>query len=751
MKGHIRSIIALVILHWICCGSGVEIADKYLDIPNPSRIYEHLAYYTSMPHVAGTAEDYETAHYTLQKFKEYGLEAWIEEEEVLLNYPNTRSSLSIVDPPDMRFTASMEEPYIKEDWSSKDSRIVPPFNGYSPSGNVTAELVYINYGLEEDFKEVTAMGVDLTNKIGLVRYGKIFRGLKAKFAQEHGMIGLIIYSDPAEDGFTKGTVFPEGPWRNSVAVQRGSVQFLSMCPGDPRREKECQLKTNQMIPSIPVQPISWLDALPLLQGLQGTAAPEHWQGALNITYNIGPGPAVVNLVTNMRFNVTTIWNVFGKVPADPQSEDKDQVVLLGNHRDAWVFGAVDPNSGTSVMLEVARSYGELLKTGWKPRRDIIFCSWDGEEYALLGSTAFVERHSNDMLAKAVAYFNVDSAVTGKSLSCGSTPSLQQEIIAASAKINDVDGTPFFGGNNTWDGDCHVLGSGSDYTAFLDHLGVASADLQLRGAYGVYHSAYDSLYWMTQFGDPYFHNHLALSKLFGYLGLVYADKEILPMNYTNSAEHMMNYWNKTQQIIERANAPKSYDYSGITTALDSFMSAAVQIGQSMQQDVKRQASNSALNEKLLSTERQFIGPGLPKRPWYKHVLQAPGLRLGYGSTVLPGVYQTVEDEDWNEVQNQIDIAAQQISVAAQYLLSTAPPKAPQSAPVASNPPTQAPPLSNSPSPAVVSPHSAPNAENPDLPTWAIVFLVLVGLAVVGGLIYAVVRYQRSRKGFMVVSE
>jgi N-acetylated-alpha-linked acidic dipeptidase len=741
----------LVVLFWICCTvSAVEIADKYLDIPNPSRIYEHLAYYTSLPHVAGTAEDYETAHYTLQKLKEYGLEAWIEEEEVLLNYPNTKGSLSIVDPPDMRFTASMEEPYIKEDWSSKDSRIVPPFNGYAPSGNVTAELVYLNYGREEDFKSITAMGVDLSNKIALVRYGKIFRGLKVKFAQEHGMIGVIIYSDPADDGFTKGTVFPEGPWRNAVAVQRGSVQFLSLCPGDPRREKECQLKTNQMIPSIPVQPISWLDALPLLQGLQGTAAPAQWQGALNITYHIGPGPAVVNLATNLRFNVTKIWNVFGKVPADPQSADKDQVVLLGNHRDAWVFGAVDPNSGSSVMLEVARSYGELLKTGWKPRRDIIFCSWDGEEYALLGSTAFVERHSNDLLTKAVAYFNVDSAVTGKSLSCGSTPSLQKEIIAAVAKINDVDGSPFFGGSNTWNGDCHVLGSGSDYTAFLDHLGVASADLSLQGPYGVYHSAYDSLYWMTHFGDPYFHNHLALSKLFGYLGLVYADKEILPMNYTNSAEHMMNYWTQTLSVIERSHANQTYDYSGITSAIDGFMAAATQISQSQatQQDG---GQNTALNEKLLATERQFIGPGLPKRPWYKHVLQAPGLRLGYGSTVLPGVYQTVEDGDWNEVQNQLDIAAQQIRLAAQFLLGSAPPKAPQSAPVAPPTPQKPPastPLSNSPSPAVVAPSGA---ENPDLPTWAIAFLVIVGVTVVGGLIYAVVRYQRSKKGFMVVTE
>jgi N-acetylated-alpha-linked acidic dipeptidase len=644
---------------------GIE--DEFLKIPNAARLFEGLAYYTSSPHIAGSREDYETAHFTLQKFRSFGLNAWIEEEHVLLSYPNRKAQLRLLSP--VQFEAQTEESYILQDPTSSDSRIVPTFNGYAPSGNITGELVYVNYGRYEDFQMLASHGIHLQGKIAIARYGKIFRGLKAYMAQQFGMLGVIIYTDPADTGYVQGQMYPNGPWSNPFSVQRGSVQFLSICPGDPRRIKECGYPTNQLIPQIPVQPISWSDAAPLLAAIGGPVAPTHWQGGLNFTYHIGPGPAIVNLVTDIRFNVTTIWNVVGEVTADVNSLERDRIVVLGNHRDAWVFGAVDPSSGSTSLLEIARAYGELLRSGWKPKRRIWLCSWDGEEYGLLGSTAFVERLANELNRNAIVYLNGDAIVSGSTFACDATPSLHRAIKEAANKIiNPSTNKPYW---SSWDGKCGVLGSGSDYTSFLDYIGIASVDVGTDGPYGVYHSAYDSMTWMTHFGDPTFQNHIAITQLWGLLGLKYANEPILPMNYSDYARALWQYFSQIQQLITQYNITH-FDLSQLRGAIQNFTNAASNVDIFINEI---DASNtefepellSSLNDRLAFTERRFINRnGLPKRIWYKHVIQAPGLFLGYGATVFPGLYQEIMERNLMELKKQEAIAAFAINQAAIFL-------------------------------------------------------------------------------------
>lgn len=660
----------------------------FLSIPSAERAREHLRYYTSMPHMAGSKEDYEQAVYTRDKWRECGIPAELVEYRVLLAYPKERV-VEMTRPEAARFRASLSEDPIAEDPTSTDPRAVPLFNGYSASGDVTAELVYVNHGLPEDYDKLQELGVDVKGKIAIARYGRSFRGIKAMVAEERGAIGLLIYSDPADDGYMKGDVYPKGPWRSASSAQRGSVQFLSIYPGDPLtpgvgatvEAKRLSLDQAKNIPRIPVQPLSYRDAAPLLQALEGKNVPSGWQGGLPFAYHTGPGPAVVHVKTEMDFQVRPIWNVIGRIDG---AVEPDRWVILGNHRDAWVFGAVDPSSGSSVMLEVARGLGELLKRGWRPRRTVILASWDGEEFGLLGSTEWVEHHAQMLRAQAVAYLNVDSAVSGQRFGASATPSLAGLIRHVTRDVVDPasgksvyeswrqrprvrEGRP----EDQTDSEPRVgrLGSGSDYTPFLQHLGIAAVDMGFGGDYGVYHSIYDSFHWMEKFGDPTFAYHRTAAQVWGLIALRLAEAEVLPFDYTEYAKQLHNY---VQEIEARLDKPRdTLDLTPLRQAIALFNAAALLA----QAETERARNTSAtakdrrdLNDRLMLTERAFIDPdGLPRRPWYKHVIYAPGLYAGYAADILPGLARAIKDQNWEAARAHIQHLSRIIERAATHLI------------------------------------------------------------------------------------
>lgn len=484
---------------------------------------EHLKYITAVPHMAGTAGDLRNAEYVQEKWQSYGIkDAHIEALPALLSYPqqDQRPSLELLGVTalsgggtvnEVLFEASLAEPFLPQDPTSDNWLRNHTYLGYSPSGDVTAELVYANYGTPDDFQVLESAGIEAEGKIVLVRYGHCFRGLKVMNAQSRGAVGVLIYSDPNEDGFKAGETYPDGPWRPSFGVQRGSVQFLSLCPGDPARaastsgttEELCGYKPEEVRPKIPVLPISYGDAEPFLKSLEGsTVAPAFFQGGLNMTYHLGPSPtSQVHFATHSEETISDIWNVIGVVPSKHYGTPRDRLVVLGNHRDAWVTGAVDPNSGTAAQLEVAKGLGALLQKGWQPRRTIILCSWSGEELGLIGSTAWGEANQEELTRKAVAYINVDSAVSGPFFTAKATAAMKDVIEELQGEVLH----PYSPGgeasisSNWTTGPVGILGSGSDYTVFLDRLGIASVDMgsvisREGRQYGMYHSTYDSFSW-----------------------------------------------------------------------------------------------------------------------------------------------------------------------------------------------------------------------------------------------------------------
>lgn len=655
----------------------------FLSIPSAERAREHLRYYTSVPHIAGSAEDHQQAVYTRDQFRKYGIPAEIVEYRVLLAYPRRRV-VELIRPEAARFRASLKEDPIAEDPTSSDPRAVPPYNGYAASGDVTAELVYVNYGLPEDYEALKKLGIDVHGKIVMARYGHSFRGIKAMVAEQHGAIGLLLYSDPADDGYVKGDVYPQGPWRPASSVQRGSVQYLSIYPGDPltpgvgatTEAKRLAVEEAKNIPHIPVQPLSYRDAQPLLRALGGHSVPQGWQGGLPFTYHTGPGPAVVHLETEMEFQVKPIWNVIGRIEGQ---REPDRLVILGNHRDAWVFGAVDPNSGSAALLEVARGFGELLKRGWRPRRTIILASWDGEEFGLLGSTEWVEHHAQMLRAQAVAYINLDSATSGHRFGASASPSLARLIRDVAREVTDpATGKSVY---EAWrqtqrtsrsqeattdltEPRVGPLGSGSDYTPFLQHLGIAAADIRFRGDYGVYHSIYDSFHWMEKFGDPTFAYHRAAAQIWGLIVLRLADSLILPFDYTEYGRELKR---ALQGLNLRADEHHELDVAPLRRAIDLFEAAAL----IAQAEIRRATRSStteqmrrSLNDRLMLTERAFIDPeGLPRRPWYKHVVYAPGLYAGYAARVFPGLAEALEDRNWPQARAHVNRLARLIEDAA----------------------------------------------------------------------------------------
>src|SRR5689334_5570647 len=550
--------------------------EQFRAVPSPASAREHLRRLTLEPHVAGTKEDYATAVYVRDQLRSYGLNAEIREYQVWMNYPNAPTVLELITKGRQRLET--REAIVPGDPTSSNPKISPLFNGYSASGDVTAPVVYANYGLPNDYDDLKKAGVDVKGKIVVVRYGNSFRGVKAKVAEQNGAIGCIIYSDPEDDGYMQGDVFPKGPWRPVASGQRGSVQYLFDYPGDPLTPgKPAIAGTPRLKPEeatdltrIPVQPIAYDVARTILSQLKGPLRPRGFQGGLPFAYHVGGTNDVkLRLKVDMDYKLRTIWDVVTRIDGN---EEKDRWVVLGNHRDAWVFGAVDPNSGTSTMLEVGHGFGELLKQGWKPRRTIILCSWDAEEYGLVGSTEWAEEMADDLRTKAVAYLNLDAAVSGPNFGASSVPSLWKLIRGAARDVKDPKtGKSVY---QQWqdrsrenrpegDQDMHeariaALGSGSDYTPFLQHLGVASTDMSFNGDYGVYHSAYDSFYWMDQFGDPNFTYHVAAAQLWGTLAMRLADADGLPLDYTDYAHKVSDYFTEAMRLARIRNLAGSLD-------------------------------------------------------------------------------------------------------------------------------------------------------------------------------------------------
>src|SRR5216684_3609955 len=506
---------------------------RFMVVPDPKLAEEHLRILTQAPHMAGTPEDKATADYVAQKFREAGLDTEIVEYKVWMNYP-AEISVDLIAPAGVEMHGPTRE-HVDHDPFQDDPRVVMPFNGMSPSGDVEADVVYANYGAPEDFEKLEKLKVDVRGKIVLVRYGQNFRGVKVFVAQEHGAAGVIIYSDPFDDGWRRGDKYPQGPWHPDTAVQRGSVGYMFEFPGDPTtpgvasvpslpESQRISPEKSGQLPKIPVTPLSYHDVRQVLEHLGGPESPRDWQGSLPFTYHVGPGPVKVKMHLKQDYQFRTLWDVIGRVRG---SELPDEWVIAGNHRDAWVYGAVDPNSGTAAMLETVHGIGELLRSGWKPKRTIVFGSWDAEEQGLIGSTEWGEQHA-DELANAAAYFNVDVAVSGPKFGASSVPSLKQFIREVTKAVPSPKGGTVYeawgkankagagpqeeasGGTyrppeaqTTADVPVGDLGSGSDYTVFLQHLGVPSTDIGSTGPYGVYHSAFDNFNWFKKFGDPDF--------------------------------------------------------------------------------------------------------------------------------------------------------------------------------------------------------------------------------------------------------
>jgi len=665
--------------------------EQFRAVPSATNAREELRRLTSEAHIAGSPEDYATAIYVRDQMRSFGLNSDLREYQVLLPSPRTPSIVELIAP--RRERLQVREDVVPEDPSSFSKKIVPLFNGYGASGDITAPLVYVNYGLPPDYEALKKARVDVKGKIAIARYGNSFRGVKAKVAEDNGAIGLIIYSDPADDGFAQGDVYPKGPWRPDSSAQRGSVQFLFIYPGDPltpglpaipgtpRLKKEQALN----LPHIPVQPISYGDAQRLLKPLRGPARPKGFQGGLPFTYHVGGTNDVrVHLKTDIEFATKTIWDVITRIDG---SVEKDRWVVLGNHRDAWVFGAVDPNSGTTAMLELGRGLGQLMRSGWKPRRSIILGSWDAEEQGLIGSTEWAEENAVELKEKAVAYLNMDAAVSGANFSASSVPSMWKLIRSAAQDVRDPKtGKSIY---DAWRDRVRVdspdselfdpngnekpsptprigaLGSGSDYTPFLQHLGVPALDMGFGGDYGVYHSAYDSFYWMAHFGDPTFQYHVAAAQIWGTIALRIADAEGLPLDYTDYAAQLREFVTETKGLAVRRKLGDSFDAKSLLNAVDDFAEEAAKIDKRRRSDVSEVEKGSGgdsiarlqrINDALMQAERALIDDrGLTGRTWFKHQIYAPGFYTGYAALPLPDLRQAIEDgraADASEAANRV---------------------------------------------------------------------------------------------------
>jgi N-acetylated-alpha-linked acidic dipeptidase len=743
---------------------------KALAVPTPDRARTWLRALTEEPHVAGTKADYDTAVYLRDRLREWGWTADLAEYEVLLDYPYLQTlgtpvipRLEIIRPNPQRLKL-IEDPH-GPDKDSAAPGAWPAWHGYGASGIATGQVVYANFGRPEDFDALDRLGVSVKDKIVLTRYGGCFRGLKVWQAQRRGAIGVLIFSDPADDGFGRGDVYPIGPYRPPSAIQRGSVQFLSRGPGDPSTpgtpslpgakrlpwdprngfpllsgsnplmqrpfivgiqnpdgesvnitipsveewEKLAGRERTEAFAAIPSLPISYEAAAPILQAMGGPNVPSGWQGGLPLAYHVGPGPVEVTFETRHEYRIRKIWNVIATLRG---TVEPDRWVMIGNHRDAWTYGAVDPSSGTAATMETCRALGEAVKNGWKPRRTLVYASWDAEEYGLVGSTEYAEHHADELKQKAVLMLNVDVAVGGSDLSLDGIPSLRDLMLQCAGQINDPKSGrsladlwlakrksawasgPFALDDSPWTGAApatpsdpftpHMgwMGSGSDYTAFVDHLGIPALDVGFGGHYGVYHSIYDNFFWMEKFGDPEFLYHATAARLFTLVAMRAAAADVAPLTFVPYGEALRDHVDDLRRTLARkvrgGATPKVSDmlFAPVIAGVKNFRAQAEACDRATAaltagKEPIDPALLSALNDALMNVERAFLAPeGLPDRPWYRHVIYAPGLTTGYAAWPLPGIYQAVGEDDPKMFQEQAALLARQLDAAASVLADAA---------------------------------------------------------------------------------
>ncbi|XP_031116429.1 probable glutamate carboxypeptidase LAMP1 isoform X1 [Ipomoea triloba] len=665
-------------------------------ISDNSSIANHLYILTRRPHVAGSQANSQTAAYVLSTLTSYNIQSHIRSYDVSLTYPVFRS-LSLK-------PSSSEQPvefdlcqeiYEGDPYADVANEVLPTFHAYAKSGTAIGPLVYANYGRVQDFERLREMGVNLTGNVVLARYGAIFRGDIVENAQEAGAIGVLIYTDRKEYGGGGGDTkwFPDDKWMPPSGVQVGTVYDGAgdpTTPGWPSTE-ECErisieeVEKGGNVPLIPSLPISWADVDAIMRSIGGQVADEDWQGGKGApVYKIGPGPGIVNLNYTGKHAISTIENIIGIIEG---AEEPDRLVILGNHRDAWTFGTVDPNSGTAALLEVAERLGKLLKRGWKPRRTIVLCNWDAEEYGLIGSTEWVEENREILVSRVVAYLNIDIAVQDAGFQASATPQLDELLIQATQQVQDPDNPSqtiyqsSIGSSNSSNIKLGRLGGGgSDYAAFIQHIGVPSADISFGEGYPVYHSMYDDFVWMKKYGDPMFHRHVAAASIWGLVALQLADEEILPFNYLSYAYEL----EKCAEELKDEVSDKGVKLFPLFNSIEKFKKAAIKINDEKKafETVKARALPQRkdswkvreLNDRLMMAERAFTDPdGLTTRPWYKHMIYAPSKHNDYGSKSFPGVDDSIEQaksvntkQSWLLVQHEVWRVARAITQASLVL-------------------------------------------------------------------------------------
>ncbi|KAG1453689.1 hypothetical protein G6F56_007508 [Rhizopus delemar] len=667
----------------------------FLGLPSKENLRDYLKTYTSKTHLAGTPNDKLAADWTHAQFESFGLNSTIETYWPLLNYPVSHRLALISGPENLRYEAKLAEDPVEEDETSKDPEAIPTYHGFSKNGTAQGRVVYANYGRLEDFEFLKSQGIELNGTIALVRYSYIARGHKVHAAHRFGCVGALIYSDPEDDGpvakdslETPAASYPNGPWRSKSSVQRGSVINISLnsgdplTPGYPATENATRIDPRDAaeIPKIPSLPLSWEDALPLLRATQGLGVRhEGWRGGLeDVDYSSGPSEGEVLLVNHVEYKITPIWNVLARI----EGSEEERAIVLGNHRDAWAYGAADPSSGSASMMELARALGELLKRGWRPRRTIILASWDGEEFGLIGSTEWVEDHQAWLDKNAAAYINVDSAIKGPFFQAGASPSLNRLIYDVTSMVQD----PLTGGSvyEAWSANHNLtdqkppvstLGSGSDFVGFLSHTGVASMNLQFAGYYGVYHSNYDSFHWMEKFGDPGFYYHETMVKVWGLLTLRLADSLILPIypqDYTqelakyidslplsSSASFKIKHLKKALKKLKKTSRRFERRLNNLSKRLDGYKTLE-EIPSILMSRLEK------ANKRLTYFERGFISEGIPGREWFKHTIYGPGLWTGYSSQEFPAIVDSLDSGNDHLIKHTIKVAAKSIKRAAEFL-------------------------------------------------------------------------------------
>ncbi|KAI2625955.1 Zn-dependent exopeptidase [Hypomontagnella submonticulosa] len=717
-----------------------ELQKILLETPSAFKAGEWSKYYTSGPHLAG--KNLSQAEWTSDRWNEWGVKSEVVAYDTYINYPVDHGLALLEKPksdaPDaetwkVAFKATLKEPALEEDPTTQLDDSIPTFHGYSASGNVTGSFVYVNYGTYWDFEDLIKANISLEGKIAVARYGGIFRGLKVKRAQELGMIGCVLFTDPGDDGETTEAngydTYPNGPARHPSSVQRGSVQFLSVAPGDPTtpgypsKPGVPRAPVDGAIPSIPSLPISYVEAVPILKALNGLGPKakdfgKYWTRGdgleyKGVEYNIGPSPdnVVLNLYNEQEYTITPMWDVIGII----NGTIPDEVIVVGNHRDAWIAGgAGDPNSGSAVINEAIRSFGEALDKGWKPLRTIVFGSWDGEEYGLVGSTEWVEEYLPWLSEANVAYINVDVGVCSQIFTASAAPLLHNLLYEITGLVQSpnqtVEGQTV---RDLWDGYISTMGSGSDFTAFQDYAGVPSLDMGFCGQDDKwpiyqYHSNYDSFHWMAEFGDPGFAYHKTMAQILALTTAKLADAPLVSLNATNYADALKEYIKKVETKLEPSQEEPSteesyFELRARTTGTEikgnprafraslarlygsvaDLRRVAVQLDAKSEELAKKASEHipwwrwfSKLkliheirftNTKYKKIERAFLyQPGLDGRPWFKHVVFAPGIWTGYAGAVFPGLVESIDSKDFVNAMKWVEIIDDCIKTATKTI-------------------------------------------------------------------------------------